>query len=626
MSTRFSLIVVLALTITLSACQSIGPMFPSQEDSEAVQMARIAEQARDYQSAARQYLELAKSSYGTNRARFYLKAASAYWKNEQITEAQTTFSKIDKSNLTPTQLLEANILESQFSLNQSDADTALTLIEHYRLDELSSEQQSAILNTRIQAYALNENWLEKANSHIRLAETLAPSQQDENQQALWQALMKLTPQALDLFNPGMAPATDSGWFSLAYIIKSYQDTPEALAVALEDWQRNYPNHPADPSVYRTTLSSGTLLPQHLDNIAVLLPETGPYAKAAEAIKQGIFAAHFSSGSNSQLHFIDVQTDSITGLSNVGLAYQKALALNANIVIGPLDKESIQGIANGANLAVPVLALNRLTELQAHANLYQFGLAPEDDAIAVAKLAQEQGYKRAVVLFPDANWGERIASSFTEQWLMEGGTVLAQAKYNENENDFSKVISPLLGLESSKHRYQLLKQTLRQKAEFEARRRQDIDFIFLIARPLKARQLVPQLKFHRSGKMPILTTSHAFSGVENTQQDIDLNNTLLSDIPWVLAENKQDDPAYAALLQGNETNTNPLIRLYALGVDAYRLTSQLNQLSRSTTLSFPGATGILSINEFGQIERQLPTAKFINGKPTPISVQETNSIQ
>lgn len=167
-----------------------------------------------------------------------------------------------------------------------------------------------MLDVRIRAYTLNENWLEKANSLILLGETLPASRREENQQALWQALMKLTPQALDLSNPSMPPAIDSGWFSLAYIIKNYQTNLSALAVALEDWQRRYPNHPAKPEVYKSTISAGTMLPQQLNTIAVLLPEIGPYTKAAEAIKQGIFAAHFTSGSTSHLHFIEVRTDPI----------------------------------------------------------------------------------------------------------------------------------------------------------------------------------------------------------------------------------------------------------------------------------------------------------------------------
>jgi outer membrane PBP1 activator LpoA protein len=614
MSKRISFIAVLALTLTLSACQSIGPLLPSQEDSEAAQMARIAEQAHDYQSAARQYMALAKSSYGAERSQFYLKAANAYWLDEQLIAAEQTYALVDKNQLNPTLLLKADLLESQFKINQANPDQALELLSTYRLEELNSSQQKELLDARITAYQLNENWLEKANSHILLADSLPPSKQEENQQALWQALMKLTPQALDLFNPGIPPSVDSGWFSLAYIIKTYQSNPATLTVALEDWHRNYPNHPAMPEVYKATLSTGTLLPQQLNTIAVLLPETGPYSEAAEAIKQGIFAAHFSSGSTSQLHFIDVRTDPISGLTNVWQAYQQAINFNADIVIGPLGKESIEELANGNNLPIPVLALNRLPEQRAQSNLYQFGLAPEDDARSIAELAKQQGLQRSLILFPEASWGKRIASSFTDQWLLNGGTVITQASYDESQNDFSTTLTSLLGLESSEHRYQLVKQVLGQSAEFEARPRQDIDFIFLIARPLKARQLVPQLKYHRSGDTPIFTTSHAYSGSENTQQDIDLNNTMLTDIPWMFTQNSiGNDPAYDTIFNNEVKTADPHTRLYALGVDAYRLTSQLNQMSRSPSLTMSGATGILSINPAGIVERRLTAGQFIDSK-------------
>jgi len=207
----------------------------------------------------------------------------------------------------------------------------------------------------------------------------------------------------------MAPAIDSGWFSLSYIIKSYQERPAALVVAIEDWQRNYPNHPAKPSLYQSSFSQEVEfeLPQSLDSIAILLPETGPYANAAQAVKQGILAAHSASAANTQLHFIDVRTDSVSGFTNVQQAYQQALSVNADLIIGPLDKKALQDLSDNNDLAIPVLALNRLPIEQGKRNLFQFGLAPEDDALSAVNYALQEGYQRAAIILPNAEWGQRI---------------------------------------------------------------------------------------------------------------------------------------------------------------------------------------------------------------------------
>jgi len=622
MSSWRSILVVAVLTLTVSACQTLSPL--TAPNVEAESQARIAIQSGDFLDAAQQYEALAKSSGGSHRARLYIQSAAAYWQLGQVEQARANLAQVDVAQLTPALAFDKDLLEAKIALNQLNAEGALALLEPYKADNLTAKQQRALLRTRIQAYQETENWLEKANTHILLDNLLPASEREQNQQQLWQALMSLTPKALELFNPGLPPAVDSGWFMLAYTIKAYQDKPNVLVVALEDWQRTYPNHPASPSLYQQSVSTGTLLPQQLANIAVLLPKTGPYAQVSEAIKQGISAAHYAANATSQIHFIDIETDAISGQSNVLSAYQRAIDLNASLVIGPLDKGAIQRLAQSVDLPIPVLALNRLPDIKKIPNLYQFGLAPENDAMSAAKNAMAKGYQRAIIFAPEAEWGQRIANAFEAQWLSQGGVLLGKTIYNELDNDYSSTITPVFGLTSSVQRYQSLKRTLGTPIEFEPRRRQDIDVIFLAARPLKARQLVPQFKFHRSGQLPIIATSQAYSGIENSQQDIDLNSLFINDIPWVFPEIAERDPAYQVLQQQQPASFNQLIRLYALGVDAYRLANELNRLSHSPTDDFQGATGLISIDDNGYVNRQLQWATFSSGKIQALPNPNLNS--
>lgn len=605
---------LLAIVIfSLTACQPSVTTTEIRPDSAAILQAEQAEQSGDYLGAAQQYLELASLSSEQQQAQFYLRAAVAFWQSTELEQAKDSLSKVERQQLSSAQQLDAAILEAELYLAQAETEQALTVLNSIDLTNVSDEQKKKVLELKITAYQLTENWLELALSHIQLAPLLPDSEKEQNQQALWQTLMSLTPQALDLFNPGMAPAIDSGWFALAYAVKAYQTNPDALIVAIEDWQRNYPNHPAVPALYIQKVKTGTRLPEQLHDVVILLPETGNYASVAQAIKQGILAAHYAVQSRTQLHFLDVSTDSTTGSSNVWQRYQQAIELNANLVIGPLDKKSIQILADAEELPIPVLALNRLENHVQKDNLFQFGLAPEDDAISAADFAINQGYQRAVVLAPSSDWGNRVSSAFNEQWLNNGGILLNQTNYNESESDFSATITPLLGLEASKQRYRTLKQILASPLEFEPRRRQDIDFLFLVARPLKARQLMTQFKFHRSGNLPIIATSHAYSGHQDTQQDIDLNGLIFNDIPWIFSDTASADPAYMALHNNQADNFNNFVRLYALGADAYGLISELNSLSRSSSVTFEGATGILSIDETGYIHRQTLWATFKQGK-------------
>ncbi|PCJ30315.1 MAG: LppC family lipoprotein [Gammaproteobacteria bacterium] len=507
-----------------------------------------------------------------------------------------------------TEQFDATILEAKQAIDQSNPDESLRVLSSLQLRNLSDEQQKQMLEAKIQAYGLTKNWLEKANNHILLAELLAQEEKQANQQALWASLMKLTSQSLELFKPGLAPAIDSGWFELAYIVKTYQAHPETLVVALEDWQRNYPNHPAEAALYERSLNEGTRLPADINHIAVFLPEQGPYKSAAEAIKQGLLSAHFVNKSSAELKFYPVKTDP----SNIAHLYQQAIDNNASVIIGPLDKHSVDLLAQRAELPIPVISLNRLSTPSAKRNLFQFGLAPEDEAIAIANYAKSQGFKRAVVLASDDDWGRRVSKAFSQQWQDNNGVLLSQASYPKGTHDFSDTIKPFLGLSFSQQRRDSLRQTLGKSFEFEPRRRHDIDFIFLAAKSAKARQLVPQLRFHRSGSVPIIATSQAYSGQANSQQDIDLNNVILMDIPWMFTENSANDPVYNALKESNPKYFGRYVRLYALGADAYSLIPQLNRLSHSEEESYAGATGQLSIDEIGDIRRKPSKGVFKKG--------------
>jgi len=633
MTSRIYLLLIACFVITLSACQPADPNISTRPNQSEVLAAQQAEQLGDYDSAAQQYLDLASRNNNEQQALFYLYAAQNFWQLNDSEQASSSLDKINHEKLSETQQYDAGILAAEIALSNDQPEEALRALESFNLKTVPGSQKKAMLELQIQSYNLTENWLEKANSHILLEPLLDSAEREQNQQDLWQALMQLSSQMLDLFNPGIPPSIDSGWFALAYAMQAYPKNSDSLAVAIEDWYRSYPNHPADPALFSSFGSTdtgeltATDLPQDITDIAILLPEYGPYKMAAKAIREGIVAAHLTAQSNTQLHFLSVETDRKYGTSNVLQQYQRAIDKNVSLVIGPLDKIAVQLLAESISLPVPVLALNRLADQASKANLFQFGLAPEDDAIAVANYAQAQGFERAIVLAPQNKWGERISTAFIDQWQANNSIVLNQATYDVTQNDFSDVLKPLLGLVTSTQRSKTLTRTLGRNLEFEPRRRQDVDFLFLVAKPAKARQLVPQLKFYRSGRLPIIATSHAYTGYQNPQQDIDLNRLIIGDVPWVYDDIAASDPTYIALSTSKPENFDRLKRLYALGSDAYYLVPELNSLSSDASLSFSGATGEISIDQFGHITRKTRWGKFDEGTlqllPIPIINQDAD---
>ncbi len=605
---RISAFLLVLLVMTLAACQPMA-IDRKQAPVTAESLISEAETAGDLQTAADDYLAKAADSEGPLQSAYFYRAATVLYELEDYPKAVEVLAQLNPDQLNEVEQIDATLLRADIAIIQEDPAAALTALDSVAMADANDEQKAQALTLRINAYALSDNNLDKALAHIELDPLLSGIDQQNNRDALWQALMELDTQQLDLFNPGQPPAEDSGWFALAYAMKAYANNPEAMEVALEDWQRSYPNHPADLEQLRQTIKPALQLPTDVDNIAVLLPESGPIAAAAQAVKQGIIAAHFTSGNGRQLKFYDVQ-------NNAAAAYQQAVEAGASIVIGPLDKPSVEQLARLNSLPVPVVALNRINTVHQHRNLFQFGLAPEDDARTAAKFAAEQGYRRALVLGPRSDWGERVTEAFESAWRDEGGVVVRSNGYRESASDFSEVIVPLFGLNASEQRAKALQSTLGRSLSFEPRRRQDVDFIFMVAKPLKGRQLVPQFRFHRSGNLPVISTSHVYDGAADARHDIDLNGTIISDIPWMIEP--PEDAIYQGLLNQSRGDKGTFMRLAAMGVDAYRLIDELAELGRSENASYAGVTGSLQINQAGHIQRQMPQGIFKDGLLTPLN--------
>lgn len=616
MMQRFSALFILVALLTLSACQPIS-LDTKPTAPETATLVSEAEKQGDYALAAEQYLAKSAESEGALKSAYQYRAALMQYELGNLTQAEAILAETNLEQLASQEQRAAHLLRAEIAILDLNGEAALTHLDKVDFDNANSTQQQRILELQITAYELTENWLEKALSHIKLDNLLPEQDREANHAALWQSLMKMTPQTLDLFNPGQPPAEDSGWFALAYAVKAYENNPEAMQVAIEDWEYSYPNHPANVDQLRQQIKAPLALPEKLEQIAVLLPDSGPAAGAAQAIRQGVIAAHFQARSDLRLQFYDVRSANTPDSSNVVAQYEKAVADGANIVIGPLDKAAVELLAAQADLPIPVLALNRISHENTHPNFFQFALAPEDDARTQAEFAHQQGYQRTIVLSPRSNWGDRVVSAFDEHWQRLGGQIVNRAVYDESESDYSHLLTPLLGVERSQQRYQELRRVLGQSLEFEPRRRQDVDFLFMIGRPLKARQLVTQLRFHRSGQLPILATSHAYGGKANAQQDIDLNGLIFTDIPWMFSEQSEQDPAYTAVLQQATGDIGTFMHLAALGVDAYRIIPHLSAMTRSADENYQGATGTLTVNEQGQIERSMPIATIRNGLIVPL---------
>lgn len=350
------------------------------------------------------------------------------------------------------------------------------------------------------------------------------------------------------------------------------------------------------------------------NVALLLPLTGPLAASAEAVRDGFVSAHLKAGGKGSVKIYDAGYTPSSTLD----AYHQAVDGDAELIVGPLRKESVAALANDGRPKVPVIALNYLDNPNdAPSGFYQFGLSPEDEARAIAERAIADGDRRALAMVPDTDWGRRVLAAFEKRLNELGGSVLQSARYSPGKADFSKSIQDLMKLAASESRHSAVMNIIGGKTEFEPRRRDDADFIFMPARPADGRLLWPQFRFFRATDLPVYATSLIYEG----RSDKELNGVRFCDMPWMV----QGDGDYSAergqLAELASLRNQP--RLFAVGRDAYLLAGLIKADQMQGGTSYPAASGNLQLNGKSAISRGLTCARFSGDRVEVLDVTLAN---
>ncbi len=427
----------------------------------------------------------------------------------------------------------------------------------------------------------------------------------ENQRNLWQSLMALSVTELTSLKNNAVSNNQQGWYELALISKDNQSDLENQLSLINNWKYHWQGHPAGKDLPRDLELLQELINERPQSVALLLPQAGKLEKAGKSIRDGFIAAYYQARRQGRsvptLKFYDTSEGTLN-------AYQAAINDGAEFVVGPLDKKNVSQLSTLDSLPVPTLALNYANGDHSTHNLYQLALSADNEARPTAQRAWVEGHRTAMVLSTNANWGQRSAAAFIETWQSLGGTVVSQSKFLGN-GDYSDVVKAALQIDESEKRARELRRLLGKEFEFEPRRRQDIDVIFLIARPSDARQIKPTLAFHYAGSLPVYASSHVYSGAEDIKSDRDLNGVMFSTLPWVINE----ESAEKQLINTTVKPSASYQKLYALGVDSFQLYPRLRQLQESPQVRFYGATGSMYLGENNRIEREQLWAIIKNGK-------------
>ncbi len=610
---HLGLLVIIAL---FSGCSTA----PEQPSRQSLAPNQLLEQAEDssargsYVSAAQTYLQLAQKSNASERQKYLLTATTILVRGQHIDHANSVLAQISPAMLSPRDQIQYRFTRARIALYEQQPEAAL---EHLRLpsSNIPPTEIQTWLRLRADAYAMSGNHLESVRERIVLETKLGSSAEvHRNHQQIWQDLSQLNSTALRTLRTDPAPDVLSGWLELGYIHKATANLPDRLHSQLQQWLANYPSHPAADQFINELLTYQDIQLDRPQHIALLLPLSGNFAAPAKAIRDGFLAAYYSRSNrrySPEIKIYDTSDEVMIGLE----VYQQAVDNGADMIIGPLHKPLLEAVAALDEIPVKTLALNYLGEETLVAeNFFQYGLLPEDEARQVAERAWLDGYNKALVLAPEGEWGERMLNTFQQHWQQLDGNTVEVQRYNPALHDFAAPVINLLNIDESRQRKDELQQLTGLTLKFEPRRRRDVDFIYVAAFPNQARQIRPQLKFYYAADVPIYSTSHAFSGETNTTQDRDMDGITFSDMPWVFTNGKGHQPDWRMFTDTWPSNARPFKRLYAMGIDAYRLISHLNSMRGNQQNHINAETGNLYLDENNRIHRQLLWARFKSGKP------------
>lgn len=597
--------------LSLGGCETtgIGSWAAGPGETRAERLAQIGEHA----DAAGVYIGLATRVAGAERDRLTLLAVEQWLDAGDLGRARNAFAGVARPTTGDVRWLW-DTDQAALRLYAGEADAALDVLE-------AMSRQSLPLRDRLRVEALRADaWIQKQDP-ARAVELMIQREAwlddrrsiEQNRWRLWRGLAASDPQVLRSAADVTPSPVVRQWLSLGSLAASTGQQGIGWVNGALSWRKANPDHPAILIVDRLELPDELIL-DYPRQVALILPLSGRTAAAGRAIQNGFMGAYFSTAAGLD----DVQTVRIYDVNAEGgaaAAYSTAVEGGAEFVIGPLLRNNVTDLANDILVPVPVLTLNYLPEdILAPPGLYQFALAPEDEARSAAERALADGHGRAVALVPNNDWGRRVLTSFANELEALGGALLDYRTYTPGLQDFSNTIEDLMALSGSVRRYQRLRANIGGPLQFDPRRRQDSEFIFLAADAPAGRLLKSQLKFHYSGELPVYSTSsiNAMDGRSNT----DLNGVMFADAPWVIAP--QAWIAHLpALFSQYWPDERRLGRLHAMGYDAYQLIAGLYAARTGPMAEIDGATGRLFLDPDGKVRRKLAWAQFQRGEPVAL---------
>jgi outer membrane PBP1 activator LpoA protein len=329
-------------------------------------------------------------------------------------------------------------------------------------------------------------------------------------------------------------------------------------------------------------------------VVLLLPaQSTGFARPAEALRLGFFAAHRATGETVTLQVVEVDDSS----EQLAAALASARERGVGVVVGPLPRAAVNDVVEGRRAATPLVALN-FPEFEngAPPDMLAVALSLEVEAQRIVKVALSEfvGTRRAdararvAVVSTPGGLERRVAQAYVNA-LRAAGDVPVQVEWTS--------------------------ETAARAAALLAAPTLEAVFLALTARDAaQVRGMIPR-------EAQVFGTSMLYAGDPRSSPTAaslahDLDGVRFTDMPWLL---QPDHPAVMVYPAPSIPLSTELSRLYALGIDAYRIAAVWMKGERRFELD--GVTGRLRIdrNQSLRVERTPLLATYRDGRVERVEI-------
>lgn len=320
------------------------------------------------------------------------------------------------------------------------------------------------------------------------------------------------------------------------------------------------------------------------HIALILPTASPaLGRLAEAVRLGFAAAHgVAAGESPPVNLTAVENEGAVLID----ACRHSQATGAVIIVGGLTRDGAHTLAGSDCARVPVLALNEVLLADPREKLppkvFTISLSLDQEARQAALMAVADGLRSALVIGSPSPLSRRVQEAFEREWTRAAGEIRTLT-YSGNAEEAPALRQRILSARA--------------------------DMVFFALDPREARAIRPYVP----ATLPIYATSLSVNPRAEAVVNVDLQGVRYGEMPWFV---QPDHPAVMVYPQPSASMSVEQERLYAFGIDAFRLTLLLLKPDGARA-PLDGVTGRITLESDNTFARALVPTEVDGGRVVPL---------